>query len=93
MFLKIMDGDDINPETEGKGFVIISNIIEARYRYVRRKPEREGDPVPEPRFFVDVVYGTPNRGLTTETFSIHGTAFLMNEYGRTIQTYYAKQQD
>jgi hypothetical protein len=88
MFLKIMDGDDVPDDTHGKGFVIVSNIIEAKYRYVR--PKSDGGLLQDPEYFVDVVYAHPNRGLMTETFTIHGNAFLMNEYGRTIQTFYAK---
>ena len=36
---------------------------------------------------LDVTYRTPNRGTLTETFILHGNAYLMNDSGKTINSY------
>ena len=36
---------------------------------------------------LDVTYEEPNRGLLTETFILQGNAYLMNDQGKTLETF------
>ncbi len=76
MILKLMRPSDMQ---DGEPFApcrIIESINEAHYE-VRDNGEAA----------LHVQYGSTNRGLDSETFILCANAYLMNDGGKTIQTF------
>ena len=88
MFLKLMSNEDMPDDSHAKGCTIIANVIEAKYG-VRRRPDQASGSRPEWETYVEVTYayGQASRGNTMETFVLGGNAYLMNESGKTIQSF------
>ena len=77
MFLKLMSDEDLMDDNTSKGCTIVSNVIEAKYSMRPSLGEAS----------IDVTYSMSNRGTDTETFTLKGNAYLMNDNGKTIQSF------
>jgi len=77
MILKLMSGEDLPDDDCGKGCRIVDQVREANY--YTNEPTQEK--------IIIVTYETPNRSLLQETFTLYGNAYLMNDNGKTLQSY------
>ena len=84
MFLKLMNNDSMPDDSHAKGCTIIANVVEAKYGARRVS---NASPPDDWETYVDVTYSHPNRGSIQETFVLKANAYLMNESGRTIQSF------
>lgn len=78
MILKLMGTENLPDGDMAKPCQIIDYINEVKYVCLGTG-ERA----------LDVQYSKPNRELSSERFILHGNAYLMNDGGKTIQSFAA----
>lgn len=83
MILKLMSSENMSDDNTGKGCRIVDDVCEVLYS--KREVKEETEVTYET--ILDVTYRSPNRGTLTETFYMQGNAYLMNDSGKTIQSY------
>ena len=81
MYLKFLSLEDMPEGSHARGCTIIANVVEAKYGARLRTGSDEWET------YVDVTYSHPNRGSIQETFTLQANADLMNESGKTIQSF------
>lgn len=77
MFLKLMGSENLFDDNTSKGCRIVANVAEVNFY----RNGGTGDPC------LDVTYSIANRGTLTETFVMDGNAYLMNDSGKTFQSF------
>ncbi len=77
MILKLMDCDcTLMDDSQLKGCRIVDGVQEVRLHRLGTD-----------EMALDVQYRVPNRGLDAETFVLSANAYLMNDGGKTIQSF------
>lgn len=80
MILQVMSGGSLPDSNPGKGCQIIDKIREVTFRRgIHDEP------------LLDVCYDVPHRGIMEETISMSGTAYLLNDNGKTVHTFVRNQ--
>ena len=80
MILKLMSPEDKPDDNPSKGCRIVCDVVETHY-YLH---EESG------KMRLDVHYTQPHQGgMKFETFVLDGNAYLMNEQGKTINSFAA----
>lgn len=77
MILKIMGPEPGFDTDENKSFRLVSNVNEVNYKI----NEPTGETI------LSVLYAQNNRSLMEETFVLQNNAYLMNDDGKTIQSF------
>jgi hypothetical protein len=77
MLLKLMSSENKPDDSTSKGCTIIDKVRDITY--FKNEPTNE--------MCLRVTYSEPLRELITELFTLSGNAYLMNDSGKTIQSY------
>lgn len=76
MILKMMSGENMFDDNTSKGCRVVDNVCEVHYHQIDTKEQ-----------MLSVTYNSTNRGLMQEDFILSGNAYLMNNDGKTIQSF------
>lgn len=76
MILKLMSEENLSDDDMAKSCSIIDYVNEVNYRSTGTG-----------EMALDVQYTKANREATTETFILRANAYLMNDAGKTIQSF------
>ena len=94
MILKLMNGENLSDDNTSKGCRIVDQVREVNFYHTNCPVVIDGESVSEEaaknfvsESAIDVTYESPNRELLQETFILHGNAYLMNDGGKTIQSF------
>lgn len=77
MILKLMSNENLPDDDAKKAFTIIANVNEVKF-HTLGTGERA----------LYVQYDVPNQELPGEEFVLNGNAYLMNDNGKTVQTFW-----
>lgn len=77
MILKMLSSENLDDDNFSKGCRVVDNVCEVHFHQTDIKEEH----------MLSVTYRSPNRGLLVENFILSGNAYLMNNDGKTIQSF------
>lgn len=78
MLIKIMSNEDIADDNSSKDCLIVSGVTSVKYH----------KNIPTTEAILTLSYEKPIEGLVKEDFVLNGNAYLMNDNGKTIQSFY-----